>query len=207
MPMSRIANLHDAARTLVAADERLALFCEGVLESTLPYAPPEPRAFPIIASLPDFRPLANGRTSALTDAVIAAAADLEWRQSYTVEEVGAHFLANYGWFTLVSPAGPYVSPDFQISIGAWREGLYYPRHWHRPEELYYVVAGEALFITDGYPDERLGPEGKRYHPSMVPHAARMETAPLLALAVWKGAGLMEKSTLDPADLAGQNGSP
>ena len=94
-----------------------------------------------------------------------------------------------------------MSAEIRVSVGTWARGLYYPRHAHEPAEVYCVIAGNALFLTDGQPDARLGPGETRTHPPHISHAARMDESPLLAMAIWRGAELTENPVLDPADLA------
>lgn len=186
-------------QSAIAADPALAGFAGPLDWDRLPFRAPEPRSLPAIADLIDYPALAGPGTLALTQAILAAAPHLHWKQSYTEAQVGAEFLAGYGWFNLVSPEGPFVAEDIRISFGTWRAGLYYPRHWHVPEEIYLVVAGAATFVTDGMADALLGPGGTRRHPSNIPHSARMDHGPLLAMAIWKGDRLLEVSELAPED--------
>lgn len=186
-------------RAAVAADPALAAFAGPLDWAELPFQAPAPRALPAMADLAAYPALASAATLPLCQAIRAAAPHLHWRQSYTERQVGAEFLAGYGWFNLVSPEGPFVAEGIRISFGTWRAGLHYPRHWHAPEEIYLVVAGAATFVTDGMADAVLGPGGTRRHPANVPHSARMDHGPLLAMAIWKGERLMQVSAL-----AGEN---
>lgn len=189
------AALLAAVRDYVAGERQLAAFLGGALDAALPYRALEPSTLPAVAALPGCPALAGGRTAALTEAVIAAAPELRWRQSYTAEEVGAGFLANYGWFNLVSPEGPYLSDACRISVGYWGAGLDYPDHAHAPEEIYLVLAGAARFRRAGSAPERVDPGGTYHNPPGVMHGAEMVPGPLLAMAFWTGERLTAKPDL------------
>ena len=136
-----------------------------------------------------------GKTSAASTPLLAAlqalAAHLEWRHTYSEAEVGRHFLDRYGWFELAGPEGHFVTQDIRITVGYWGPGLHYARHQHTPEELYTVIAGSAIFHSDGEADATLGPGGVRYHASNQPHAMTTTDQPLLALVFWRGVGLAD----------------
>ena len=186
-------------RAAVAADPALAGFTGPLDWEGLPFRAPEPRTLPAVADLAAYPACAGAGTLPLCRAILAAAPHLHWQQSYTERQVGAEFLAGYGWFNLVSPEGPFLTEGIRISFGTWRGGLTYPRHWHAPEEIYLVVAGAATFVTDGMADALLRAGGTRHHPSNIPHSARMDHGPLLAMAIWKGDRLLDISELAPED--------
>lgn len=190
-----LARVLAETRASVAADPRIAAFIGGALDAELPYRAAEPATLPAVAALPRCRGLAAPATAALTEAVIAAAPELCWRQSYTDDEVGAHFLANYGWFNLVSPDGPYRSEACRVSVGYWGAGLDYPDHRHDPEEIYLVLAGSARFRRAGSPPRPVGPGGTYHNPAGVMHGTAMTPGPLLAMAFWKGERLTAKPDL------------
>ncbi|WP_135501992.1 dimethylsulfonioproprionate lyase family protein [Roseovarius aestuariivivens] len=125
----------------------------------------------------------------LLAALQAIAPYVEWRHSYTAEEVGQKFLDTFGWFELAGPEGHFRSDQARITVGYWGPGLYYPRHQHPPAELYTIVSGTALFDADGAPPRLLGPGDTRVHAPEQPHAMTTSDQPLLALVFWRGAGL------------------
>lgn len=123
---------------------------------------------------------------------------LEWRHTYTVEQVGAHFLENFAWFELAGPHGHFQSHTTRITVGYWNAGLEYGRHQHRAEELYTVIAGRAIFMADGEPDLEIGPDGSRLHASDQPHALRTTDSPVLTLVFWRGDGLSDPPAMSVA---------
>lgn len=131
-------------------------------------------------------------TSAVTHTAYQAIRDIapfaNWQHTYTEAEVGADFLARYGWFELVGPFGHFHATDTRAYIAFWGRGLVYPWHVHEAEEIYFVLSGEAQFETEGAETEVLGPGGTRFHRSWQPHALTTRDD-LLTLVLWRGAGL------------------
>lgn len=113
----------------------------------------------------------------------------EWRQTYTAEEVGEDFLANYAYVELAGPSGHYHCDTVRIFYGWWGPELLYPWHDHDAEEIYYILAGHAVFESDGLPTERLGPGDTRHHTSRQNHAMTTTDSAILALALWRGDGM------------------
>ncbi len=157
-----------------------------------------PRTLPAVSGLKKARFDTAPETAPLTRAILDAADELHWQQSYTKAQVGALHLANYGWFNLVSPEGPFISPDIRISVGYWAQGLTYPEHRHLPEEIYYVLAGRARFLTDGRPPFEGGPGTLIHHPPDIAHGFELPDAALLAMAFWRGQNLLRPSRFGDA---------
>ncbi len=137
------------------------------------------------------------RLKPVVDAVRSAVNDVRWRQSYSLNDPGfdQNYLDNYGWFNLIAPSGPFISNSMRLSIGYWGQGLHYPRHWHKPEEIYLTLGGSAIYISEGRASVEGGPGTTICHYSNQPHAADFAKAPLLAAAFWRGKGLEAKSQL------------
>lgn len=156
-------------------------------------------ASPVIERLPDLASNTAPATQTIFHAVVDAAPHVQWRQSYTANDPGidAEHLANYGWFNLIAPSGPFKSADLRLSVGYWEKGLSYPNHWHEPEEIYLTVAGSALYISQGRHAVRGGAGTTICHFANQPHAAEFDEMPLLAAAFWRGDNLEAKSTLEP----------
>ena len=137
----------------------------------------------------------NSITSALRCAVRRAAPFAQWRQTYTEDEVGLDYLQRYGWFELLGPSGHFLSGDLRAYIGYWGAHLHYPWHVHAAEEVYFVLAGNALFESDGIPSETLTAGQSRLHVANQPHAITTKDSPLLVFALWRGAGMEEHARL------------
>ena len=154
------------------------------------------RALPVTDRVAGVLDLTNSQTRSLTRSIADAAHVLRWQQSYSVSEVGAYHLANYGWFNVLSPVGPFISDAFRISVGYWEKGLTYPQHAHTPEEIYLVLAGGAVFESEGRDAVCAGPGDLIHHTPSQWHGFSAEDSPILAMAFWKGSGLLAKSTLE-----------
>ncbi len=146
---------------------------------------------PVIKHLQSDPGEAGETTLGLRDALCALAPYIEWRHTYTEEEVGRDFLNRFGWFELAGPTGHFRSSQIRMTVGYWGTGLYYPWHQHRPEELYAIVSGQGYFETEGEEPQTLGPGQTRYHPSNRPHALTTNADPILAFILWRGAGLAD----------------
>ncbi|MEM7214532.1 MAG: dimethylsulfonioproprionate lyase family protein [Pseudomonadota bacterium] len=170
-------------------------FCGEALFADHPEADLEPSTLPAVANIKDLSSSTADATRELFDAVVAAAPHVHWQQSYTTDDHGIDdfYLANYGWFNLIAPSGPFISNDIRVSVGYWGRGLTYPNHWHEPEEIYLTIAGSALYVSHGRMPVRGGPGTTICHYSNQPHSADFDQSPLLAAAFWRGNGLEAKS--------------
>ncbi|MBT8455680.1 MAG: hypothetical protein HKO95_07670 [Rhodobacteraceae bacterium] len=182
------------ARKLIAARPELADFA-GLPDADLPFAEPEARALSVAELLPGVADLVCRDTRDLTRAIINALPFLRFEQTYGVTQVGAEYLARYGWFNLISPDGPFLSDTMRISIGFWGQGLFYPEHWHTPEEIYCVLAGGCELHAEGCPPLLLSAGESAEIASAQPHSLDMAESPLLAMAIWRGEGLRVPATM------------
>ncbi len=124
-----------------------------------------------------------------------AASALEWRQSYTREELDDEFLAAYGWSELFGLRGPLASERLACGFLVLGPQTFYPRHRHEAEEIYVPLSGTAAWQQgDGIWREK-APCTPIHHASLEPHAMRTAQQPLLALYLWRGAQLSQSSRL------------
>jgi len=187
-----VSHILTEAKRLILQNPALSTYA-NMPENSLPYVAQKSRTLPVVTLLEDLAGKCNTDTEPLTQAIIDGAGDLRWQQSYSVDQVGDAYLEKYGWFNLISPDGPFVSSELRLSIGMWGQGLYYPEHWHEPEEKYCVLAGGAKFIAKGRLPRVVTAGGVVHHESNQPHAMDMQHTPLLALAIWRGGALTRPS--------------
>lgn len=190
--------LRDAFRnycTQYAPD--IMAFCSDSLLQDHAERPLSAQSLEVCQKLLKQPPGACATTQSLLDAVRSATPHVCWRRSYTEKDAGidAFYLSNYGWFNLIAPSGPFVSDTLRLSVGYWEKGLFYPRHWHEPEEIYLTIAGSATFLSDGRDPIDAGAGATICHYSNQPHAADFSNAPLLAAAFWRGRELEAKPIL------------
>lgn len=128
-------------------------------------------------------------TASVIKALRRAAPDLDWRQTYTEEEVGAAFLQDYGYVELFGPTGHFRSSKLRGYIGFWGPDLTYDWHDHEAEELYFTLAGQAVFSARGSSNVILRPGQSRGHFTNQPHMMITLDQPYLSYVLWRGAGL------------------
>lgn len=148
-----------------------------------------PVPVPVIAVLAGWQGAMTPGTEAVCNALNAVWTLARWEQTYSEHEVGRNFLDNYGYFELVGRQGHFQSDEIRAYIAYWGPGLHYDWHLHEAEELYVILAGEALFLAEGLEPTVLRAGDVRMHTSNQPHAMITEGSGVLALVLWRGAGL------------------
>ena len=128
-------------------------------------------------------------TAPVIRALRRAAPDLNWKQTYSEAEVGARFLATYGYVELFGPNGHFHSNEARGYLGYWGPDLIYDWHAHEAEELYFTLSGQAMFCARGASNVLLRPGEARQHLTEQPHFMATLDRPFLAYAVWRGAGI------------------
>ena len=149
-----------------------------------------PNRLPVLYHLPRAMGVTAPETEALAALLVASVAALEWRQSYSVAELGQKFIDNYGWTEIFHAE--------RLACGFLLLGprTNYPSHRHAPEELYIPLAGTAFWQRGNRPFAPRPPGVIIHHPSWLPHAMRTSDEPLLALYVWRGDLLSERPVFD-----------
>ena len=112
-----------------------------------------------------------------------------WRRTYSEAEVGAHFLANYGYFVLFGPKGHFRSSVARGFVAYWGRGLHYDWHHHEAEEIYFVVAGGATFMAEDVGETYVIAGETQHHQPWQDHAMTTSGEAVLTFVLWKGSGL------------------
>lgn len=120
---------------------------------------------------------------------------LEWRRTYTADEMEAAFLENYGWAELIGNRGPFACRTLLCGFLLLGPDTLYRRHRHAAEELYLPLSGTAQWWRDDGQWRTVPPGAVLHHPPWMPHATRTTAEPLLAMYLWRGEGLDVKSEL------------
>jgi mannose-6-phosphate isomerase-like protein (cupin superfamily) len=150
---------------------------------------------PCCAGWTESSPLATPDTAPLVALLAASAERLRWAQTYTRDDFEPRFLDRYGWSELIGLRGPVASDRIAVGFLLLGPDVEYPPHHHAAEEVYYPLAGRALWQRG---DERFvvrAPGECIHHAPRTPHAMKTGSEPLLALYAWRGGDLAEKSTL------------
>lgn len=149
-----------------------------------------PATLPVLACMPELRP-----PTGLVATLVEAAPDLAWRQTYAAAEMPPGFLDRYCWTELLGTRGHWCSDRLAAGFLLLGPDTLYPEHRHAAEEIYIVLAGTADWSRGGEGWRRRMPGEVVHHASKIPHAMRTGAEPLLALYLWRGGDLAEKSRL------------
>ncbi len=175
--------------------------------SPMPVPTPTPRSanaataahpLAVLGWLPAIAAARHDFAGPLIDALCRAAPALEWRQTYSPDEIGAEFLDNYGYTEIMGPAAAWRSERIRCGFLLLGPGTHYPRHQHAAEELYLCLSGTAAWAAGDAPWRERPPGTVIHHASGEPHAMRTAAEPLLALYLWQGAGLEQAAQLATA---------
>jgi hypothetical protein len=198
-----LERLLSEARRLHEATPALADFAPWPSDLTATERPP--RMLPCVSMLQGFA----SDTPAIA-ALQAAAPLLEWRQTYSADEVGDAYLQSYGYIELFGTKGHYHSTELRGYFGFWGPGLLYDWHTHPAEEIYFGLLGRAHFFSDQQPDASVEPGGWRWHPPFERHSMQTREAPFLCYALWKGDGLAQDAQMlspSSSEAVGQTNMP
>lgn len=153
-----------------------------------------PKDHPAVAHLPEMQENLLPAARPLFQALLAAAPTLAWQVSYALEDgFGEEYLQRYAWCDVIGPNGIYVSDEYRIGFGFWREGLFYPPHSHEPEEIYWVLSGTGRFTSGDAQPASKGPGSVIHHEPYEWHSIDMRDSPVLVFFLWKGANLHKLS--------------
>ena len=155
-----------------------------------------PRTLPVLSWMPAAGKAAGKSTELLVNRLSSLASQLAWGQTYSEQDFGAGFLEKYGWTEFIGLRGPIASDRMACGVLFLGPQIEYPRHSHAAEEIYVPLTGQTLWQC-GDQDRAYRPAGLPiYHASGVPHAMRTESVPLLALYLWHGGNLVQKSRIE-----------
>jgi hypothetical protein len=154
-----------------------------------------PLVLPVLSWMPEAVAAAHQQAAFLVKMLASMANQIAWGQTYSTENFGFGFLKKYGWTELIGLRGPIASERMACGFLFLGPEIEYPRHSHEAEEVY-VPLTEPMYWMRGNEDWELrAPCRPIFHASRMPHAMRTESVPLLALYLWHGGNLVEKSSL------------
>jgi hypothetical protein len=154
------------------------LACLRHLDRIAAIAPPEARAL--------VGELAGGRNS------------LCWGQTYSAADFGRDFLDNYGWLELLGTRGHFSNDKIAAGFLILGPRLLYPDHHHTAEEIYIPLTGGTEWRMGDGDFEQREAGAVIHHASDMRHAMRTGDEPLLAVYLWRGGPLAQKSIIDTA---------
>lgn len=152
---------------------------------------------PVLRFLADFAADAQCASSPLAALLCRHAPTLEWRQTYSREEIGVEFLRNYAWTEFIGLKAPLRSERVACGVLLLGPDTHYPTHRHEAAEIYVPVSGKARW-RQGDGDWREQPPGTViHHANNEPHAMQTGPHPLLAVYVWHSSDLDQAARLSP----------
>jgi hypothetical protein len=158
-------------------------------------APVEPAALPVLRRLATIAAAVPRVAPELVAALLRSASTLAWRQTYTARELSQDFLDDYGYTEILGLHGPHCCDRLACGFLLLGPGTLYPHHWHAAEEIYLPLFGRAEWQQADRIWRAHDPGTLIHHRSEEPHAMRTGAPPLLALYLWRGTDLAQRSRL------------
>ena len=121
----------------------------------------------------------------LRDAFISASPYAHWRQTYKGTTVSKRFLKKFGCYALIGPESPFKSEEIRAWVVYMPKNFYYPWHQHPAEEMYFCLAGEAVFRKENTSEVVLNSGEAMQHSTNQPHAMETFDHPMMAYVVWR----------------------
>lgn len=151
---------------------------------------------PVLSYLPEIDVDENDKAEEAVKTLKACAECLHWGQTYTAEDFGTTFLKKYGWTELIGLRGPIASKDIACGFLLLGPNIEYPKHSHEAEEVYVPLNSQTLWMQ-GKGDWTSRQSGVPiYHRPRLAHGMRTGSTPLLALYLWHGGNLAQKSNIE-----------
>jgi hypothetical protein len=177
-------------------DSRLKPFLEEWPAALSQMRQISPSHLPVLSYLPAALEAAHTVSKPITQMLVALSPKLAWGQTYTAEDFGLEFLQRYGWTELIGQRGPIPSNRLACGFLLLGPQVEYPRHSHEAQEVYIPLTHQTSWQRSNQ-DWVAGTAGRpRLHASWEPHAMRSSDQPLLALYIWLGGKLVQKSRID-----------
>ena len=139
--------------------------------------------------------LTGGAEGVLASEVAANARNLHWGQTYATADFGEAFVDNYGWMEVFGTRGHFANDSVAAGFLILGPNLLYPDHYHIAEEVYVPLTGGTRWRKGegGFVEREAGEVID--HPSNINHAMRTGDEPLLAIYLWHGGPLAQRSVI------------
>ncbi|RUW99286.1 transcriptional regulator [bacterium M00.F.Ca.ET.141.01.1.1] len=180
---------------LASVDDALVRDAVARIGWDMPARDLEPRPLGCLRHLDRAAELAPPDAKPLVRLLAERRNEWHWGQTYTEADFGKAFIDNYGWLEMFGTRGHFANDEVAAGLLILGPGIVYPDHHHVAEEIYIPLTGGTEW--------RMGEGGFRkreagevvHHVSNVNHAMRTGKEPLLALYIWRGGPLAQKSTI------------
>jgi hypothetical protein len=158
-----------------------------------------PSVLPVVDYLDEAVPNAGSAEKDLLAGLNAAGASLHWGQTYGAGDFGNNFLERYGWVELFGTRGHFESDEMAGGFLMLGPDIHYPDHHHVAEEIYIPLTQGSMWSKDGGAFQPRTTGELIHHPSDIRHAMQTRTEPLVALYLWRGGPLAQKSKISGRD--------
>ena len=155
----------------------------------------EPQSLSVLDYLPRLASMATAPYRGIIDSLIEAQANLRFGQTYSEADFGAEFLRQYGWIKILGPDAYWHSSQLASGFLILGNDVTYPQHWHEAEEIYLPISGNAEWYREDQGWQRQPVGTVIHHNSGVKHGTRTIGEPLIALYLWRGGDLNQKSAI------------
>jgi hypothetical protein len=155
-----------------------------------------PNLLPVISCMHAAIQATQAEVTFIVNEFKASAPHLQWGQTYIADDFGTEFLEKYGWAEIIGQRGPIASDHIACGLLLLASGTEYPPHRHATEEIYLPLTSPTYWKSGdkGWASRPIGVP--IYHRSWLTHTIRAESVPLLALYLWRGENLVEKSQIN-----------
>ena len=153
----------------------------------------EPQSLPVLQYLSRLTSMVPSDYRPVLNALVDVQSGLYFGQTYSESDFGADFLRQYGWVKLLGPDAYWHSDQISSGFLILGDNNTYPQHWHEAEEIYLPISGNAEWYCErgGW---QIQPAGKLiHHASGIKHGTRTTGVAMIALYLWRGGNLTQKS--------------
>ena len=180
--MTRAAALIEAARALHQAVPEVGAFCE--FPDDLGPGTAQPFCHPVMELFAAETGLGGGPFQEFVKAIYGVRDMAEWRETYKGTALFDQIMHRFGCFEIIGYDAFASSRKMRSFMVYMPAGFHYPLHQHPAEELYVVLAGEAVFVAEGREPELVQPGGTVFHAANQPHATTTLDKPVLCYVLW-----------------------
>lgn len=189
--LAALRSFLDPLRSDALAGPFLAGFCWDMEPRVLPPAP-----LPCLEHLARAALAAGAQSRPLANLLAEIGPSLHWGRTYTAQDFGARFMDNYGWTEIFGTRGHFSNGRVAGGFLLLGPGVTYPDHHHEAEEIYVPLTGGSRWKMAGGEFRQRRAGEVIHHASNVSHAMRTDDEPLLALYLWRGGPLAQRSIID-----------
>lgn len=176
---------------------RVHAFLDG-FDWSMPERPLPPRDLPCTVHLERISAIAGEREAGLAHLIASGSLKLRWGQTYKEADFGRVFMENYGWTEIFGTRGNFASEAVAGGFLLLGPHVHYPDHHHIAEEIYIPLTGGTGWRKGGGAFIVRAAGEVIHHPSQVAHAMMTGEEPLLALYLWRGGPLDQRSVISTA---------